>query len=663
MAPEQQKESCSGDETGQNRAEPPQIDTDQNQNLLFSPAGVHCDSVCSEGLWGPNCSSSCSCENGGSCAPEDGSCVCACWNQNLRPSSSKTSIAQISCSVLPAACSPGSYGLRCSQPCPQCVHSDAPCHHVTGRCDCLSGFFGSLCNQVCPSGKFGKACAEACACTNNGTCNPLDGSCQCYPGWIGDDCSKRKTDTTQDHMGATLFTSCFWSGLRSIWCSHMHSNQTRVHFRSRSGGPEVRGRLVFTPHQPNPSFWTNGLESCESRLNTAGVNAPSRSAVSLAACPAGSWGPDCLHLCNCHNGAECSAADGECSCSPGWTGLYCTQRTPHTHTHTHTHTQRLSPTSLHSCSAPAMWHAFVVSAISPAGCPSGFYGAQCSEVCRCQNGADCDHISGHCSCRTGFIGPSCELKCPSGTFGYGCQQLCECMNNATCDYVTGTCYCSIGFKGIRCDQAALMMEELNPYTKISPALASERQSAGAVLGIVFLLLLIMAMLVLVVWFRYRYRQREKGQQAPSVSYTPALHIGSTDYSLSGMTDQNRLGLTHDYMKGSLSSTCSLNSENPYATINDQPALCKHAESSYVEMKSPVHHEHATRCCSAAIISGGEPTISAVSGAALLPGYPQNPYDLPRNSHIPSHYDLLPVRPSPTHSITPPLPGSPTSSLL
>lgn len=58
----------------------------------------------------------------------------------------------------------------------------------------------------------------------------------------------------------------------------------------------------------------------------------------------------------------------------------------------------------------------------------------------------------------------------------------------------------------------------------------------------------------------------------------------------------------DYMKGSLSSTCSLNSENPYATINDPPALCKHSESSYVEMKSPAHHEHMTHCCSAAIIT-------------------------------------------------------------
>lgn len=48
----------------------------------------------------------------------------------------------------------------------------------------------------------------------------------------------------------------------------------------------------------------------------------------------------------------------------------------------------------------------------------------------------------------------------------------------------------------------------------------------------------------------------------------------------------------DYMKESVcsSSTCSLNSsENPYATIKDPPILtCKLPESSYVEMKSPMH---------------------------------------------------------------------------
>lgn len=43
----------------------------------FVSLGIHCDNICSQGRWGPNCSISCSCENGGSCSPEDGTCDCA----------------------------------------------------------------------------------------------------------------------------------------------------------------------------------------------------------------------------------------------------------------------------------------------------------------------------------------------------------------------------------------------------------------------------------------------------------------------------------------------------------------------------------------------------------------------------------------------------------
>lgn len=346
---------------------------------------------------------------------------------------------------------------------------------------------------------------------------------------------------------------------------------------------------------------------------------------------------------------------------------------------------------------------------------------------------------------------SCEQKCPAGTFGYGCQQLCECLNNATCDYVTGTCYCSPGYKGIRCDQAALMMEELNPYTKISPARGSERQSAGAVMGIIFLLLIIMAMLSLFVW--YRQRQRDKGHEIhPSVSYTQAMHITNTDYSLSecgstvamrtsaaevnqsqnsssstgqcfsnpsyhtvaqcnvvstissnldgsltlksstlknrngsewraycnlndldvqqGETQAQR-GSRKDYIKSSMcsNSSCSLNSENPYATIRDPPGLaCKHTENSYVEMKSPSHREvpfggTATLLGSASRnVYDVEPTVSVLQGPnGMATGFSQSPYDLPRSSHIPSHYDILPMRHSPTH--TPPPPPESPSSLL
>ena len=79
-----------------------------------------------------------------------------------------------------------------------------------------------------------------------------------------------------------------------------------------------------------------------------------------------------------------------------------------------------------------------------------------------------------------------------------------------------------------------MMEELNPYTKISPALGAERHSVGAVTGIVLLLFLIVVLLGLFAW--RRRRQKEKGRDlAPRVSYTPAMRMTSTDYSLSGET--------------------------------------------------------------------------------------------------------------------------------
>ncbi|KAJ8790363.1 hypothetical protein J1605_021440 [Eschrichtius robustus] len=297
-----------------------------------------------------------------------------------------------------------------------------------------------------------------------------------------------------------------------------------------------------------------------------------------------------------------------------------------------------------------------------------------------------------------------------------------------------------------------MMEELNPYTKISPALGAERHSVGAVTGIVLLLFLTVVLLGLFAW--HRRRQKEKGRDlAPRVSYTPAMRMTSTDYSLSDLSqssshaqcfsnssyhalacggpntsqastlDRNSptkgpgnngsslsflsldshfqisalearyppedfyIELRHlsrpaelhspgacgmdrrqntyimdkgfkDYMKESVcsSSTCSLNSsENPYATIKDLPILtCTLPESSYVEMKSPVHTgspytDVPSLSTSNKNIYEVEPTVSVVQeGRGCNSSYIQNPYDLPRNSHIPGHYNLLPVRQSPAN---------------
>lgn len=154
---------------------------------------------------------------------------------------------------------------------------------------------------------------------------------------------------------------------------------------------------------------------------------------------------------------------------------------------------------------------------------------------------------------------------------------------------------------------------------------------------------------------------------------------------------NLLTLTYlsDLVKGTPyhASSSSLNSsENPYATIKDPPLLTtKNTECGYVEMKSP-----ARRDSPYAEISNSSPTnnrnvyevgkeftkytpksvvkyfvdcllnrlliltfnfILEPTVSPLLPNghvqFGQDPYDMPRNSHIPSHYDILPSRESPS----------------
>lgn len=58
---------------------------------------------------------------------------------------------------------------------------------------------------------------------------------------------------------------------------------------------------------------------------------------------------------------SCHPMSGECDCKPGWSGLYCNET-----------------------------------------CSPGFYGEACQEICSCQNGADCDSVTGRCACAPGF---------------------------------------------------------------------------------------------------------------------------------------------------------------------------------------------------------------------------------------------------------------------
>lgn len=69
---------------------------------LFVVAGIHCDSVCAEGQWGPNCSLPCYCKNGASCSPDDGICECAPGYRSTTCQRSKDNINAVKISVSPS---------------------------------------------------------------------------------------------------------------------------------------------------------------------------------------------------------------------------------------------------------------------------------------------------------------------------------------------------------------------------------------------------------------------------------------------------------------------------------------------------------------------------------------------------------------------------------
>lgn len=94
------------------------------------------------------------------------------------------------------------------------------------------------------------------------------------------------------------------------------------------------------------------------------------------------------------------------------------------------------------------------------------YGWYCSEVCDCQNGANCDPNDGQCLCPPGFFGDhviffnlmyhnyllfQCERKCLNGTYGPHCRLKCECGSGFGCDPITGQCNCLLGVHGPKCE--------------------------------------------------------------------------------------------------------------------------------------------------------------------------------------------------------------------
>ena len=74
-------------------------------------------------------------------------------------------------------------------------------------------------------------------------------------------------------------------------------------------------------------------------------------------------------------------------------------------------------------------------------------GTDCIPICsqRCYHGRCV--APDQCECEPGFGGTSCSKSCPPGKWGEDCGNECPCLNGAQCDPLSGDCTCTPGWHG------------------------------------------------------------------------------------------------------------------------------------------------------------------------------------------------------------------------
>ncbi|XP_060064498.1 delta-like protein D isoform X2 [Ylistrum balloti] len=175
-------------------------------------------------------------------------------------------------------------------------------------------------------------------------------------------------------------------------------------------------------------------------------------AIGNEECNAGCYGDLCQFNCLCENNATCDKMTGQCTCSKGWTGVYCQDECPRgTYGANCSQTCRCDVTSCHpvdGCICRSVGqNCYTV-------CPPLTFGSDCSGKCLCLEIAtqDCGVLDGSCTCKPGWTGTFCNQLCPVGSFGDGCQQTCECKSNEYCTPTTGTCLCWDIVNGLICTE-------------------------------------------------------------------------------------------------------------------------------------------------------------------------------------------------------------------
>uniref|UniRef100_A0A8C5G7P9 Multiple epidermal growth factor-like domains protein 10 n=2 Tax=Gouania willdenowi TaxID=441366 RepID=A0A8C5G7P9_GOUWI len=576
-------------------------------------SGPFCDDPCPDGFYGESCELTCRCVNG-ACHTETGACSCAAGFMGT------------DCSE---PCPPGTYGVNCSFSCT--CNNQADCSPVDGSCSCRPGIH---CDSVCAEGRWGPNCSYVCNCKNGASCSPDEGTCVCSSGYRGTSCQRICSPGYFGHGCSLTCPQC------------VHTNGPCHHVTGQCDClPGFMGTLC-NKVCPSGRFGKNCAWRCSCTNNGTcdhihgscqcfpgwiGHDCSQR-------CPLSFYGSDCSQICVCKNGADCDHVSGRCTCRTGFTGPQCEHN-----------------------------------------CPPGSYGYGCRQFCDCSNNSSCDHMTGTCYCSPGWKGARCDqaslggplppltsavLHVDSHQLGaitglvvlvlllfllllfivYRRKQTCKETNTPPVSYtqalratvehnVTDSGSSTFGPTNFFSNpsyhtltQCVPPLDPLNPntdpYAQKNPLLVKMKKVDQKT------------------WtgsLDSEWKQSQIG--------VPGAHGGDGRYAGTCFTDLVKSSSYH-------SSSCSLSSsENPYSTIKDPPLppllTLRSPDCGYMEMKSPVRRDptYAEISSNDLNVSQCDPSVNNIQSryTRCLHG----PYDLPRNSLVPSHYDLLPAREGPS----------------
>ncbi|XP_025082470.1 multiple epidermal growth factor-like domains protein 6 isoform X16 [Pomacea canaliculata] len=393
--------------------------------------------ACTEGTYGKDCSSRCTCvtHNTVNCSNVDGACTCQSgWN-----------------------------GSRCEQDIDECAHSQPPSCVANSTCSNTNGSYLCVCDTgylslpdgnctACTGNTFGANCSKQCRCnlTNTVSCDHVTGDCDCKKGWDGVACDVRDL------------------------CSNVTSNCTgdKERCNNTESGPEC---------------------VCEDgyHYNASGV---------CVECSTGTYGGNCSSTCTCitNNTVNCSKVDGACTCRSGWTGGNCSddinECTAHSSSPCVANSTCHNTNGSYLCVCDTGYHTHADGNCTE--CVNNTYGTNCTSPCQCNvtNTVSCHHVTGNCTCKQGWEGHTCDtdidecvthncsgqyemchniaggydcvcvtgyqrsassicIPCTGNTFGANCSEHCECnvTNTVSCDHVTGSCNCSKGWVSATCN--------------------------------------------------------------------------------------------------------------------------------------------------------------------------------------------------------------------